>query len=351
MKTLQVNGIFEDVLESADCPPHVWRACLEKETISVLGYGPVGRAQALNLRDRGFTVCVGARCGGASWLRAAAEGFVPYKTLLSLESAVQRASLVFYSLSDAGQKATWPILGQLFQPGAALCFAHGFSIVYADQTGVHPRADIDVILVAPKGAGATMRRAFCDGSHLNASLAVHHDATGCARARAMAIAFALGSAYVFQTTFEREVYADLTGERGVLVGAIYGLLKAQYDVLRAAGHSPVESFSETVEEATQSLYPLIAEHGMDWMYQNCSATAQRGALDWHMRFYAAVKPLFEELYQSVQSGNKTKITLEVSSRIDYSIRLQEELRTIAESEMWKIGAQVRALRENDGAVK
>src|SRR5437763_14179528 len=300
MRQIQMGDSKETVAERADLPPERLRAILGGETIAILGYGVQGRGQSLNMKDNGVNVIIGLREKGRGWDLAQQDGWVPGKTLFSMEEAATRGTIVQYLLSDAGQKEQWPKLKPLLTRGKALYFSHGFSIVYSDQTGVIPPKDIDVILVAPKGSGTTVRRLFLEGKGINASYAVHQNATGRAAERAKALGIAIGSGYLFETTFEKEVFSDLTGERGVLMGAIYGLWLAQYEVLREHGHSPSEAFNETVEEATQSLYPLIAEDGMDWMYANCSTTAQRGALDWYRRFRDASKPVFEKLYQSVE---------------------------------------------------
>jgi ketol-acid reductoisomerase len=310
----------------------------------VLGYGVQGRGQSLNMKDNGVKVVVGQRPGTKSWDLAAQDGWKPGETLFDLDEAAKRGTIIQYLLSDAGQKEHWPKLKPHLTKGKALYFSHGFSIVYKDQTGVVPPPDVDVILVAPKGSGTTVRRLFLDGKGINSSFAVFQDATGRAAERAKALGIAIGSGYLFETTFQKEVFSDLTGERGVLMGAIYGLWLAQYEVLRANGHSPSEAFNETVEEATQSLYPLIAENGMDWMYANCSTTAQRGALDWFMRFRDAAKPVFEQLYQKVVAGEETKRALEANSRTDYRQQLEKELKAVADSEMWQAGAVVRSLR-------
>src|SRR5438067_9566751 len=301
------------------------------------------------MKDNGVRVIVGLRDKGRGWDLAQQDGWAPGKTLFPLEEAAQRGTIVQYLLSDAGQKEMWPRIKPHLTKGKALYFSHGFSVVFSDQTGVVPPPDVDVILCAPKGSGTTVRRHFLEGKGINSSFAIHQDATGRAKERCLALGIAIGSGYLFETTFRKEVYSDLTGERGVLMGAIYGLWLAQYEVLRAHGHSPSEAFNETVEEATQSLYPLIAENGMDWMYANCSTTAQRGALDWYRRFRDANKPLFEELYKSVETGVETRRTLEANSRPDYRQQLDRELKEIAESEMWKAGAVVRSLRpEREG---
>src|SRR4051812_11528393 len=344
MRQIKIGGTTETVVERADFPPERLKEILGKETVAVLGYGVQGRGQSLNLKDNGVNVLIGLREQSSGWDLAQKDGWVPGKTLLPLEEAAKKGTIVQYLLSDAGQKEQWPTLKKYLTAGKALYFSHGFSIVYSDQTGVVPANDIDVILVAPKGSGTTVRRHFLEGKGINASYATHQDATGRARERAQACGIAIGSGYLFETTFQKEVFSDLTGERGVLMGAIYGLWLAQYEVLRAHGHSPSEAFNETVEEATQSLYPLIAEKGMDWMYANCSTTAQRGALDWFKAFRDASKPVFEKLYDSVAAGEETRRVLEANSRPDYRQQLEKELKEIADSEMWQAGAQVRGLR-------
>jgi ketol-acid reductoisomerase len=349
MKEIRIGNTVEQCVERADYPPDRVKQILGKETIAVLGYGVQGKGQSLNMRDNGLSVIIGLREGSKGWQQAQEDGWVPGKTLFPLEEAAKRGTIIQYLLSDAGQKDFWPKLKPHLTKGKALYFSHGFSIVFKDQTGVVPPADIDVILCAPKGSGTTVRRHFLEGKGINSSWAVYQDATGRAKDRCLALGIAIGSGYLFETTFQKEVVSDLTGERGVLMGAIYGLWLAQYEVLREHGHSPQEAFNETVEEATQSLYPLIAEKGMDWMYANCSTTAQRGALDWFKKFRDASKPVFEQLYKSVETGEETRRTLEANSRPDYRQQLEKELKEIADSEMWKAGKAVRALRpENEG---
>jgi len=344
MKEIRIGNTVEQCVERADYPPDRIKQILANETIAVLGYGVQGRGQSLNMRDNGLGVIIGLREGSKGWQQAQEDGWVSGKTLFPLEEAAKRGTVIQYLLSDAGQKDFWPKLKPHLTKGKALYFSHGFSIVFKDQTGVVPPKEIDVILCAPKGSGTTVRRHFLEGKGINSSWAVYQDATGRAKDRCLALGIAIGSGYLFETTFQKEVVSDLTGERGVLMGAIYGLWLAQYEVLRAHGHSPQEAFNETVEEATQSLYPLIAEKGMDWMYANCSTTAQRGALDWFKKFRDASKPVFEQLYKSVETGEETRRTLEANSRPDYRQQLEKELKEIADSEMWQAGKQVRSLR-------
>jgi ketol-acid reductoisomerase len=344
MAKIDFGGMLEEVITSEEFTLQKAQETLKDETVAILGYGVQGPGQALNMRDNGFNVIVGQREGGKSWQHAIDDGFVPGETLFSPKEAAERATIIQYLISDAGQVALWPEIKACLNKGDALYFSHGFSITYKDQTGVVPPPDVDVILVAPKGSGRTVRTNFLAGSGINSSYAVFQDATGRALERTLAVGIAIGSGYLFPTTFEKEVHSDLTGERGVLMGCLAGVMEAQYALLRKHGHSPSEAFNETVEELTQSLIRLVAENGMDWMFGNCSTTAQRGALDWAPKFRDAVAPLFDELYESVVSGEETRIVLETNSRPDYRERLEKELAQIRESEMWKAGAAVRSLR-------
>jgi ketol-acid reductoisomerase len=342
---MDFGGTQEDVITVEEFPLDKAREILASEQIAVIGYGVQGPAQSLNMRDNGFSIIVGqSKQFEQDWNKAVDDGWVPGETLFEIEEAAKRGTIIKMLVSDAAQAIIWPTIKKNLNPGDALYFSHGFSIVYKDQTGVIPPDNVDVIMVAPKGSGTSVRRLFKEGRGINSSFAIHQDYTGRALDRTLAIGIGIGSGYLFETTFENEVFSDLTGERGTLMGAIYGLWLAQYEVLREKGHTPSEAFNETVEEATQSLYPLISERGMDWMYANCSTTAQRGALDWYKRFKDAVKPLFEELYDKVKAGEETARVIEANSRSDYKEQLEKELAEIRESEMWKAGASVRSLR-------
>jgi len=344
MAQFNFGGVEENVVTREEFPYDKAREILKDETIAIIGYGVQGPGQALNLKDNGFKVIIGQRSPSKSYDKAIADGFVPGETLFSIEEACERGTVIQYLLSDAAQISMWPTIKPYLTPGKALYFSHGFGITYKERTGIIPPADIDVILAAPKGSGTSLRRLFVEGKGLNSSFAVFQDATGRARDRVIAMGIGIGSGYLFETTFKREVYSDLTGERGSLMGAIQGLFAAQYDLLRSKGHSPSEAFNETVEEATESLYPLVAENGMDWMYANCSTTAQRGALDWWKKFRDAVKPVFEELYESVETGNEAQLSIDSNSKDDYRVKLEAELDELRNSEMWQAGRAVRSLR-------
>jgi len=344
MAQMNFGGVTENVMTREEFPLEKAREVLKDETIAVIGYGVQGPGQSLNLRDNGFNVIVGQRKGGKTWEKAVADGWVPGETLFDIEEACERGTIIQYLLSDAAQIEVWPTVKKHLTAGKALYFSHGFGITYKERTGIVPPADVDVILVAPKGSGTSLRSMFLEGRGLNSSYAIFQDATGRAMDRVVALGIGVGSGYLFETTFKREVYSDLTGERGSLMGAIQGLLLAQYEVLRENGHTPSEAFNETVEELTQSLMPLFAKNGMDWMYANCSTTAQRGALDWMGPFHDAIKPVVEKLYDSVKTGNEAQISIDSNSQADYREKLNEELRQLRESEMWQTAVTVRKLR-------
>ena len=343
MAKLNFGGVEENVVTRREFPLGKAREVLKNETIAVLGYGVQGPGQSLNLRDNGFNVIVGQR-PGKTFDKAVADGWVPGETLFSIEEAAKRGTIIMCLLSDAAVLSVWPVIKPHLTAGKALYFSHGFAIAWPDRTGVVPPAGIDVIMVAPKGSGASLRSMFLENRGVNSSYAVGQDATGKALDRTLALGIGIGSGYLFETTFRREAISDLTGERGSLMGAIQGLFLAQYEVLREHGHTPSEAFNETVEELTQSLMPLFAEKGMDWMYANCSTTAQRGALDWMVPFHDAVKPVLQHLYKSVEDGVEAQRSIDSNSQPDYRERLNEELRQMRESELWQAGATVRKLR-------
>lgn len=344
MATINFGGVQETVVTREEFSLHQALQHLSNQTIAILGYGVQGPGQAMNLRDNGFNVIVGQRPNSASWNKALNDGWEPGTTLFDLAEAASKADIVCYLLSDAGQIAAWPQVKAQLTTGKTLYFSHGFGVTFHEQTGIVPPADVDVVLVAPKGSGTSLRRLFLKGEGINSSVAVYQDVSGYAHTTALALGIGVGSGYLFETDFRKEVYSDLTGERGILMGALAGMFEAQYEVLRANGHSPSEAFNETVEELTQSLMPLVAENGMDWMYANTSVTAQRGALDWKGKFKQAALPLFNELYEEVSSGREAARVIEAGKKSDYRETLNAELKEIHDSELWQTGKAVRALR-------
>ncbi|MDD3266329.1 MAG: ketol-acid reductoisomerase [Burkholderiales bacterium] len=344
MAIMNFGGVEENVVTREEFTLAKAREVLSNETIAVIGYGVQGPGQALNLKDNGFNVIVGQRSPSKSYDKAIADGFVPGVSLFSPEEALAKATVIMYLLSDAAQIAMWPTVQKHLTKGKALYFSHGFGITYKERTGIIPPADVDVFLAAPKGSGTSLRRLFLEGKGLNSSFAIFQDATGRATERCLAIGIGIGSGYLFETTFKKEVYSDLTGERGILMGALAGVMEAQYNVLRKNGHTPSEAFNETVKELTESLIKLVGENGMDWMYANTSTTAQRGALDWRKPFRDATVPVFEDLYAKVAAGEEAQRSIDTNSQDDYRVKLEAELAEIRDSEMWQAGKTVRSLR-------
>ena len=343
MAKMNFGGVEENVVTREEFTLEQARETLKDKTLAVIGYGVQGPGQSLNLRDNGFKVIVGQR-PGKTYEKAIADGWVPGQTLFGIEEACQKGDIIMCLLSDAAVMSVWPTIKKYLTAGKSLYFSHGFAITWSDRTGCVPPADVDVIMVAPKGSGTTVRSLYLEGRGINSSFAVYQDVTGKAKENTIALGIGIGSGYLFETTFQREATSDLTGERGSLMGAIQGLLLAQYEVLRENGHTPSEAFNETVEELTQSLMPLFAAKGMDWMYANCSTTAQRGALDWMGPFHDAIKPVVEKLYASVKCGNEAQISIDANSKPDYRVGLEQELKALRESEMWRTGETVRTLR-------
>ncbi|KUI74307.1 Ketol-acid reductoisomerase, mitochondrial [Cytospora mali] len=322
VKTIDFAGVKEDVYEREDWPKEKLLDYFKNDTLALIGYGSQGHGQGLNLRDNGLNVIIGVRKEGKSWKDAIQDGWVPGKNLFEVDEAITKGTIIMNLLSDAAQLCTSP----------------------TDRTNVEVPKDVDVILVAPKGSGRTVRSLFREGRGINSSVAVFQDVTGKAEEKAIAMGVAVGSGYLYKTTFEKEVYSDLYGERGCLMGGIHGMFLAQYEVLRERGHSPSEAFNETVEEATQSLYPLIGSHGMDWMYEACSTTARRGAIDWTPRFKSALKPVFNDLYDSVKNGEETQRSLDYNGQADYREKFEAEMEEIRSMEIWRAGKAVRGLR-------
>ena len=343
MAQINFGGTVENVVTREEFPLETALETLKNETIAVIGYGVQGPGQSLNMRENGFNVIVGQR-KGKTYDKAVADGWVPGESLFEIEEALEKGTIICFLLSDAAQIELWPTVKAALKPGKSLYFSHGFGVTYKEKTGIIPPPDVDVFLVAPKGSGTSLRRLFVEGKGLNSSFAIYQDASGNARNKCIAMGIGVGSGYLFETDFYKEVTSDLTGERGTLMGSIQGIFAAQYEVLRANGHSPSEAFNETVEELTQSLMPLVAENGMDWMYANCSTTAQRGALDWWKPFRDATRPVFEQLYNSVKTQEQAEISITRNSQPDYREKLEVELAELRESEMWQAGAAVRNLR-------
>lgn len=344
---MQINfgGVLEDVVTREEVPLEKARDILKDETIAVVGYGVQGPAQSMNMKDNGFNVIVGQDPKfEKDWNKALADGWVPGQTLFPVEEAVQKGTIIQYLVSDAAQKMIWPThVKPNLKAGDALYFSHGFSIVYKDQTGVIPPGGIDVIMVAPKGAGSSVRANFLAGSGINSSYAVFQDSTGRALERTLAVGIGVGSGFLFPTTFQNEVYSDLTGERAILLGELWGIAEASYYALLKEGLNPETAFIGSSEQLTQVILPLIGAKGANAIYEQARIAEELGTVKVYQdAARTAVKPVMDVLYKSVAAGDETATVLRKNSRKDYDTQLATELAALDGAEMWKVGADVRA---------
>jgi ketol-acid reductoisomerase len=344
MAKIKFADTDEIVITSNEFPLAKAKEILRQETIAAVGYGIQGSMQALNLRDNGFKVIVGQRKESPRWQNALRDGWKEGETLFPIEDACRQGTTIINVLSETGQVKQWPAIKRYLTPGKTLSFACGFSTTFSKTTGILPARDIDVILVVTRGSGRTYRQRFIEKKGFASSFAVLQDVSGRAESKALALGIGIGSGQLFKTTFEKEAYSDLVGERGILVGALTGMIEAQYNELRRHGHSPSEAFNETVEELTESLIPLLGANGMDWLLENCSVTAQRGALDWKDKFKTALEPVFAQLYESVSSGREAERVISATGDAQYSNKLNKELKQIKGMEIWRTGAKIRSLR-------
>jgi len=353
-RKVNFGGVEEDITTKADddFPLTKAREVLKDETIAVIGYGVQGPAQSLNMRDNGLNVIVGQSNDPRfkkDWDKAVKDGWKPGETLFPVEESVEKGTIVQYLVSDAAQKILWEEhVEPNLKPGDALYFSHGFSIVFSDQTKVVPPEGVDVIMVAPKGTGGSVRRLFVDKRGINSSYAVERDATGRALERTLAIGIGIGSGYLFPTTFKNEVLSDLTGERAVLLGEIWGLAEACYYSLLAQGSSPGAAFVKSSEQLTQVILPLIGEKGVDAIYEQAQIADELGTVkEYQDAARKAAIPLMNRLYKSVKSGEETAVVLRANSAKDYDKRLKAELAGIDGSDMWKVGAGIRDKTSRD----
>jgi ketol-acid reductoisomerase len=311
------------------------RKALKGARIAVLGYGSQGRAHALNLKDSGFDVVVGVRKGGGSWKKARRDGL----EVAEPAAAAASADLIAMLVPDLAQKALYQEIRKGLKKGAALLFAHGFNIHFKQ---VKPRADLDVVLIAPKGPGDLVRRQYQQGRGVPCLIAVAQDATGKAHARALAYAHGIGGTRggVLETTFAEETETDLFGEQAVLCGGATELVVKGFETLVEAGYQPEVAYYECLHEL-KLIVDLLHEGGISKMHQFISETAKYGDLTRGPRIIdERVKKQMRKVLKEVQSGKFARqwIKENESGKANYQKMLAADI----DRQIEKVGASLRA---------
>ena len=307
---------------------------LRGEKIAVLGYGSQGRAHAMNLRDSGYDVVIGVRPDGNTTPKAQRDGF----TVKAPVEAAKNAGLVAFLAPDLAQAQLYKDIEPSLKNGATLLFAHGFNIHYKL---VQPRADLDVILIAPKGPGDLVRRQYEQGRGVPCLMAVAQDASGTAQARALAYAHGIGGTRggVLATTFAEETETDLFGEQAVLCGGATELIVRGFQTLVEAGYQPEVAYFECMHEM-KLIVDLLHEGGLKKMHQFVSDTAKYGDLTRGPRIIDAhVRENMKQVLKEVQDGTFAKQWIEENrtGQKNYKRLMQEDLDLGIE----KVGKELR----------
>jgi ketol-acid reductoisomerase len=319
------------------------------EQIGVIGWGPQGRAQALNLRDSlaatGIRVAVGLRAGSRSLEDARRDGFSESDaTLGEMFDVIRDSDLVILLIADA---ALVEMCGEIFaavKPGAVIGLSHGFLLAHLLATGQQFPSTNSVIGVCPKGMGASVRRLYeqgrdIDGAGINCSVAVHQDVDGSATNIALGWAVALGAPFIFETTLRCEYLSDITGERAILLGVPHAIAEAVYRRCIELGDDPTRAFTRSTESMTGALARAISHGGLRAVLDSLLGDDRRTFDDAYCAAYEAFRPLITELYDEVASGN------EINSVCLATRRLRDApMAPVDGSRMWIVGRDLRARR-------
>jgi ketol-acid reductoisomerase len=317
------------------------------DQIGVIGWGSQGPAQAQNLRDSlrasPIRVKVGLRAGSRSLPAARNAGFRESDgSCGEMFEVIRESDLVLLLISDAAQAALYAPIFRALRPGTTLGLSHGFLAAYLESVGERFPDDVDVIGVCPKGMGPSLRRLYEQGRRsggINASVAVEQDVTGRATDRALAWSIGLGTPCSFATTLESEFRSDLFGERGVLLGAVHGIVESLYRYLRSRGRSPHDAFSCSCESITGPISRTISRSGLRGLYRAIDA-GERAVF--RRAYSAAYRPALEiltEIYDEVASGSEIRSVVAASERL-----ARFPMAEIGVTEMWQVGREVRAAR-------
>ncbi len=319
-------------------------------TIGVIGWGSQGPAQAQNLRDSlqdtDITVCVGLRAGSGSWARAQAAGFTETGgTLGEMFYVISRSDLVVLLISDAAQAALYRDIFKAMKPGATLGLSHGFLLGVMKNDGESFPSTINVVGVCPKGMGPSVRRLYeqgrtVNGAGINASFAVEQDIDGRATDIALGWAVAIGAPYAFMTSLEMEYRSDIFGERGILLGAVHGIVEVLYRQYTAGGATAEEAFTRSVESITGPISRTISRDGIRAVYEHLDDAGKRTFRTAYSAAYAPAIAVLAEIYDEVASGNEIRSVILAGERAD-----RFPMNTIDNTPMWKVGETVRAARQ------
>mmetsp|Transcript_34561 Transcript_34561/g.87391 ORF Transcript_34561/g.87391 Transcript_34561/m.87391 type:complete len:555 (-) Transcript_34561:523-2187(-) len=331
--------------------PKLKEAFSNIKQVGVIGWGSQAPAQAQNLRDSikeaglNIPVAIGLRPDSPSWAEAEAVGFSKQDgTLGEVFDVVSKSDLVILLISDAAQAKLYPRLLAAMKPGATLGLSHGFLLGVMKSDGVDFRKDINVVLVAPKGMGPSVRNLYeqgksVNGAGINCSFAVHQDYTGTAGDVAIGWAIGVGAPFAFPTTLESEYKSDIYGERCILLGAVHGMVEALFRRYTRQGMSDEEAFKQSVESITGPISKTISTKGMLAVYNQLD---EAGKKVFQEAYSASFKPAMDiclEIYEDVASGNEIRSVVQAGSRFD-----RFPMGKIDGTYMWKVGQEVRAKR-------
>ena len=324
------------------------------KNIGVIGWGSQAPAQAQNLRDTlneigaDIKVSIGLRKDSSSWEQALSQGFSPEEgNLGEMFSVIGESDLVILLISDAAQAKLYKEIFAAMKPGATLGLSHGFLLGYLDSINESFPADMDVILVAPKGMGPSVRRLYeqgkeVNGAGINASFAVHQNTSGKAQEVALGWGVAIGSPFMFETTLRSEYCSDIYGERGILLGAVHGIVESLFRRYMRQGMSPENAFVESCESITGNIVKVISKKGIKALYDQLEGDDKAIFQEAYSASYKPAKEILQEIYDEVSSGN------EIRTVIMHGERLKEyPVGKIDGTYTWKVGEQVRATREED----
>ncbi len=321
------------------------------KTIGVIGWGSQGPAQAQNLRDSlektDVTVKIGLRSGSSSWKAAESHGFTEASgTLGEMYSVIRESDLVLLLISDAAQAALYSEVFAAMKPGATLGLSHGFLLGHLKSIGASFPERINVIAVCPKGMGPSVRRLYeqgkdVNGAGINTSFCVEQDIDGRATDIAIGWSVAIGAPFTFKTSLEMEYRSDIFGERGILLGAVHGIVELLYRRYTAAGVDPEQAYRDSVESITGPISETISHRGIKAVYDELSASDKPV---FEQAYNAAYGPCFEvlfEIYQEVHSGNEIRSVILAGERLQRFAWSKIDTTT-----MWKVGEKVRSERDS-----